>query len=182
MPVLTSVDPESATGKTKELLNAVQPRTGRIPNMVRLMANSPATLDAYLKFAVALLDAKLDKAISDLIAVAVAQASGSDYTLSAVHALGRNGGRGADDLAAARSAQAKNPKTAAALGFAAKLVDKRGHLSASDVNALRGAGFGDGEVAEIIAFVVLNIFRNYFNLIAAPEIDFPVVTTGALAG
>jgi hypothetical protein len=47
MPVLIPVDPESATGKTKELLNRVQQRTGRIPNMVLLMANSPATLDAY---------------------------------------------------------------------------------------------------------------------------------------
>lgn len=46
---------------------------------------------------------------------------------------------------------------------------------------MRAAGFGDGEVAEIVAFVVLNIFRSYFNLIAAPEIDFPVVRTSALA-
>jgi hypothetical protein len=38
MPRLNSVDPASATGKTKELLDLVQQRTGRIPNMVRLMA------------------------------------------------------------------------------------------------------------------------------------------------
>jgi len=179
MSILTSVDPENATGKARELLNAVQQRTGRIPNMVRLMANSPATLDAYLRFAVALLDARLDKGISDLIALAVAQASGSDYTLSAVHALARNGGLAAEDIAAARTAHAKDPKTAAALGFAARLVERRGHLSVTDVDALRRAGFGDGEVTEIVAFVVLNIFRSYFNLIAAPEIDFPVVRTGA---
>jgi hypothetical protein len=46
------------------------------------------------------------------------------------------------------------------------------------VDALRDAGFSDGEVAEIVAFVVLNIFRSHFNLVAAPEIDFPVVRTG----
>jgi alkylhydroperoxidase/carboxymuconolactone decarboxylase family protein YurZ len=72
MPRLTPVAPESATGKAKELLNAVQERTGRIPNMVRLMANSPATLQAYLSFATAMVDAKLDKDIRDLIALAVA--------------------------------------------------------------------------------------------------------------
>lgn len=181
MPVLTPVDPETATGKTKKLLNAVQKRTGKIPNMVRLMANSPATLDAYLNLNVALLDAKLPKSIRDLVAVAVAQATGSDYTLSAVYALGLSGGLGADDLAAARGAEAKDPKAAAALRFAAKVVDKRGHLSAQEVDALRNAGFSDGEVAEIIAFVVLNIFRGYFNLIAAPEIDFPIERTSALS-
>jgi alkylhydroperoxidase family enzyme len=98
-----------------------------------------------------------------------------------VHALGRSGGLGAEDLAAARRAQAKDPKTAAALAFAAKVVDARGHLSAADVDALRGIGFSDGEVAEIVASVVLNIFRGYFNLVAAPDIDFPVVQTSALA-
>jgi uncharacterized peroxidase-related enzyme len=181
MPRLTPVAPETATGKAKELLNAVQERTGRIPNMVRLMANSPPTLQAYLSFATAMVDAKLDKDIRDLIALAVAQASGSDYTLSAVHALGRSGGLGAEDLTVARRAQAKDAKTAAALRFAAKIVDARGHLSAADVDAMRGVGFSDGEIAEIIASVVLNIFRSYFNLVAAPDIDFPVVRTSVLA-
>ena len=44
------------------------------------------------------------------------------------------------------------------------------------------AGFSDGEVAEIVATVVLNIYRNYFNLVAGPEIDFPVVSRSAAIG
>ncbi len=41
------------------------------------------------------------------------------------------------------------------------------------MTTLRSAGFSDGEIAEIVAFVALNLYRNYFNLVAAPEIDFP---------
>ena len=37
------------------------------------------------------------------------------------------------------------------------------------------AGWSDAEIAEIIANVALNIFTNYFNLVAQPEIDFPKV-------
>jgi hypothetical protein len=57
-------------------------------------------------------------------------------------------------------------------------MEQRGRLPASEVSALRYAGFSDGEVTEIISAVVLNIYRSYFNLIARPEIDFPLVATG----
>jgi hypothetical protein len=39
---------------------------------------------------------------------------------------------------------------------------------------LRQHGFTDGEITEIIANVVLNIFTNYFNIAAGTEIDFPL--------
>jgi hypothetical protein len=51
MQTMHPVDPATATGKAKELLDFVMKRTGRIPNMVRLMVNSPAALNAYLGFA-----------------------------------------------------------------------------------------------------------------------------------
>ena len=39
----------------------------------------------------------------------------------------------------------------------------------------------DGEIAEIIAHVALNVFTNYFNRAAQTDIDFPLVTAGQLA-
>ena len=41
------------------------------------------------------------------------------------------------------------------------------------VDAVRQAGFTDGEIAEIVAGVALNIYTNYFNHVAATDIDFP---------
>ena len=179
MQTMRAVDPATATGKAKELLDFVMKRTGRIPNMVRLMANSPAALNACLGFAGALRDAKLPAETQELIAIAVAEANGCDYALSAVSALGRSGGRSESDVAAARHAHARDPKTTAALRFAAKVVETRGHVEAVDVAALREAGFSDGEVAEVIAVVVLNTYRSFVNLVARPEIDFPLVKAGA---
>jgi alkylhydroperoxidase family enzyme len=43
------------------------------------------------------------------------------------------------------------------------------------VEAVRRAGFSDGEIAEIIAHVALNIFTNYFNNTAEVEVDFPTI-------
>ena len=44
-----------------------------------------------------------------------------------------------------------------------------------------GAGYTDGEIAEIVAHVALNVFTNYFNRAAQTDIDFPLVTAGQLA-
>jgi hypothetical protein len=44
------------------------------------------------------------------------------------------------------------------------------------------AGFTDGEVAEIVATVVLTIYRNYFNLVAGTELDFPAANKSTATG
>ena len=51
MPRLQAIDPNTATGKAKELLNAVHAKLGMTPNLLRTLANAPAVLEAYLGFA-----------------------------------------------------------------------------------------------------------------------------------
>lgn len=181
MARLHSVDPASASGKAKELLDAVLQNRGRLPNMVRLMANSPAALGGYVSFAAALAGSTLAAEIRDLIAVLVAAHGESDYTLAVASAIARKGGLSDADIVAARNAEARDPRTRAALCFSESLLEKRGHVSSSEVDRLMEAGFSDGEVAEIVACIALNIYRNYFNLVAAPEIDFPASGAGAAA-
>ncbi len=55
------------------------------------------------------------------------------------------------------------------------VVDKRGRISDADFAALTQAGFTPGQAGEIVAHVALNVFTNYFNNVAATEIDFPKV-------
>jgi alkylhydroperoxidase family enzyme len=179
MARLHSVDPALATGKTKELLDRVLQNRGRIPNMVRLMANSPAALGGYLNFAAALAGSALSAEVRASISILVAADGESDYTLAVTCAIARKTGLSEADIMAAKQARAKDPKTAAALRFSESLLEKRGHVSSSEVDRLMEAGFSDGEVAEIVAVVALNIYRNYFNLVAAPEIDFPPSGAGA---
>ncbi len=49
MSRIHQVDPQSASGKAKQLLDAVQSKLGLVPNMTRAMANAPAVLDGYLR-------------------------------------------------------------------------------------------------------------------------------------
>ena len=72
-----------------------------------------------------------------------------------------------------RRGAAADGKTDELLDFSRKLVEARGKVSGGDVDAMRHAGFTDGEIAEVVAGVVLNIYTNYFNSVAATDIDFP---------
>jgi alkylhydroperoxidase family enzyme len=54
-------------------------------------------------------------------------------------------------------------------------VAKQGRVTQADVEGVRNAGFTDGEIAEIIAHVALNIFTNYFNNTTDVEVDFPKI-------
>jgi alkylhydroperoxidase family enzyme len=75
----------------------------------------------------------------------------------------------------AQAGRSTDPKTAAALTFAAKLVADRGQATDEDVAALRAAGFTDEQIVELIAHVALNLFTNYVNVSLAVPTDFPPV-------
>ena len=46
---------------------------------------------------------------------------------------------------------------------------------------MREAGYGDGELVELVALVALNVLTNYLNEVAQTDIDFPVPAEPAAA-
>jgi uncharacterized peroxidase-related enzyme len=175
MPTFQTVEPTQATGETKKLFDALQNKLGMVPNLAKALANSPVSLKAYLGWGAALSGGVLPASLHEQIAIAVANTNGCDYCLSAHTVLGSLTGLAPDQLQDAQTGEASDPKAAAALGFAIKIVENRGHLPASEIEFLRSAGLPDSEIVEIVAAVSINIFTNYFNHIADTEIDFPVV-------
>jgi alkylhydroperoxidase family enzyme len=56
-----------------------------------------------------------------------------------------------DEIRLNRSGQSVIPRTAAAVAFANKLIETHDKVSEDDLQAVRAAGFTDGNVVEIIA-------------------------------
>jgi uncharacterized peroxidase-related enzyme len=179
MPRLDAVDSGAATGKTKELLDQVHQELGFVPNMIRTMAVSPAVVEGYLGLSGALAGGALTPKVREQIALAVGEANGCQYCVSAHTAIGKRLGVTEAELEASRAGASSDPKVQAALTFVRALVEQRGDVSDADVARVRGAGWSDPEVAEIVAHVALNVFTNYFNLTAGTEIDFPRIPLGA---
>jgi uncharacterized peroxidase-related enzyme len=173
MQRLPAIDPATATGKAKILLDGVQAKLGLTPNIARTMANSPAALDAYLGFSGGLAKGALSAKLREQIALVVAEANGCGYCLAVHTTLGKSQGLTDSEMLDSRQGGAGDPRIAAALGFARKVVRERAQVTDEDVAALRHVGYSNGEIAEIVANVALNVFTNYFNHVAGTEVDFP---------
>lgn len=145
-----------------------------VPNMISTMAQSPAVVQAYLKFNQTLAGGSLSEALRQRISLAVSEANQCHYCLSAHTLLGSKAGLSESDLLDARHGTATDEKINAALVFARKIVQDRGHVSDEDLEEVQRADYTDGEIAEIVANVALSTFTNYFNQVADTEIDFPV--------
>lgn len=173
MSRIQQLAPESATGKVQGLFTSVQSKLGMVPNMMRALGNSASALEAYLQFSASLTKGELTAQQREQIALAVSEANGCDYCLSAHSTIGRMVGLTSDQIRDSRLGTAVDGKNNALLQFVRKVVDKRGHVTDADLDGLRDHGFTDGQIAEVVANVAVNLFTNYFNHVAETDIDFP---------
>jgi uncharacterized peroxidase-related enzyme len=167
---------EAAPAASQPLLQAVKKQLGIAPNLFRLVANSPASLEGYVSLSGALGKGELPAATRERIALAVAEINGCDYCLSAHTYLGRNVAKLDDaEITANRNGSSNDIKADAAVKFAAKVTQLRGHVTGSDFAAVKAAGYTDAQIIEIVQHVALNTWTNYINTVGKTEIDFPAV-------
>ncbi|QQE09880.1 carboxymuconolactone decarboxylase family protein [Cupriavidus sp. ISTL7] len=175
------IDPNHTTADRQALLAQIHGAFGATPNMFKAVANSPAALQSMWGSFGALGGGVIPARLGEQIAVAIANRNACEYCLAAHTALGRKAGASAEEMSAAQGGESTDPKTAAALRFALKLVEARGQVNDADVRAVREAGFNDEEIVEIVAHVALNLFTNYVNVAFAVPVDFPGVKLRAAA-
>jgi uncharacterized peroxidase-related enzyme len=167
----------AAPAASQPLLEGVKKQLGLVPNMFRLISNSPAALESYLGLSGALSKGALPAQTRERIALAIAEINGCNYCLSAHTYLGKNLAELDDaEIAANRDGASSDPKADAALRFAVKVVRERGHVGEDDVRAVKSAGYDDAQIIEIVLHVALNTWTNYINEVAKTDIDFPLVT------
>ena len=172
MARIGTVQIEKASGGTKALLEMVKTKMGVVTNMIKTLANSGASLNAYLGFIAALNGGSLSTRLTEQISLAVAWENGSDYC-NAVHTyIARKIGLNAQEIEESRQGDGEE-KMRAALTFAKEIISTKGHVSVEALNKIRNAGYDEGEIIEIASRVSLNIFTNYINMLAETDIDFP---------
>jgi len=167
---------EQTPAASLPLLDAVKKQLGVVPNLMKLVGNSPAALEGYLSLNGALGKGLLEPKTRERIALAIAEINGCSYCLSAHTYLGKNVAKLDDtEIAANRNGHSSDPKAAAAVKFATRVVQQRGHVSDTELYAVKTAGYSNAEIVEIVLHVALNTLTNYINEVAQTEIDFPKV-------
>ena len=175
MARIHGIDPHTATGEVKQLLDGVQATLGATPNFIRVLAHSPSALTGFLGLYGAPGAAKIDKATQERIALAVAEGNGCQYCVSAHTALGRHAGLTNEEMALNRRGTSGDARAAAAVAFARTLNANLGEVTTAEFDAARASGLGDGEIVEIISVVALNVFTNILGKATRVDIDFPKV-------
>jgi uncharacterized peroxidase-related enzyme len=165
-----------APAASQPLLAQIQSAFGATPNMFRAVANSPAALASMWGSFGALGRGALPAKLGEQVAVAIADRNRCHYCLAAHTMLGRKAGASAAEMSEAQAGRSDDPRTAAALAFALKVVERRADVADADVAALRAAGFDDEAIVELLAHVALNLFTNYVNVAFDVPLDFPKVT------
>lgn len=174
--IATPATVADAPAASQPLLEAVNKQLGVVPNLFRMVGNSPAALEGYLSLMGALGKGELPAQTRERIALVVAQVNGCDYCLSAHTYLGKNVVKlDETEIIANRNGGSNDPKAAAAVLFAKQVADTRGRVPDADLDAVKAAGYSDAAVIEIVLNVALNIWTNYINTVAGTQIDFPVV-------
>ncbi|TFC32846.1 carboxymuconolactone decarboxylase family protein [Cryobacterium sp. MDB1-18-2] len=173
---IVPIQPETATGVTRDLLDQVQKGLGLVPNMAKVMANSPTLLKGYLALSTAVGSGSLSAAVRERLAISTAQLNGCEYCFSAHTFIGGNIAKvDAAELDSARRAQSRDPHVAALLTLSNTIAENAGDVGDDALGAARAAGVTDAEIGEVVANLALNILTNYFNVLAHVENDWPVV-------
>jgi len=167
---------EQAPVASRPLLDAVNKQLGVVPNLMKVLGNSPAALGGYLNLSGALGKGAVGTQTGERIALAIAEINRCGYCLAAHTYIARNVAKlGVGEIEANRNGMSSDRKADAAVRFAVNVAHQQGHVSDAAVQEVRSAGFSDAEIIEIVVHVALNTLTNYVNSVAQTDIDFPVV-------
>jgi len=173
MARLNVVSPAQATGQTRELYGAIQRAIGMVPNIYQGLGNSAVALEGVLQGDGLIKRGQLAGSEVEAIKLAVSEAYGCDYCLAAHTMLGRKAGLTDEDTLHIRRGHSSKPRIGALVKFVNAALHPQARISDEDLQAIRAAGFSDGQIAETVQVIAQTVFTNLFNRVHRTELDFP---------
>ncbi|TAK41507.1 MAG: carboxymuconolactone decarboxylase family protein [Betaproteobacteria bacterium] len=173
MPRLNLVAPEQASGRVKELYDGLKATVGVVPNIYRGVANSPAALDVLLGMGAKLREGSLTAAQTEAVKLVVSQVYGCHYCLAAHTLVGKKAGLTEGDTLAIRRGTIADSGLQALVRFVNVAIQPGGRISDDELNAIRGAGFNDAQITEVLMVLAQTVFTTLFNRANRTEVDFP---------
>lgn len=170
------IEPAQADERLYGLFERVKGRFGMVPNLTKVMARSPITLQAFLALGDLQAEGRLSRDLQTKIAVTVAQANACDYCLSAHTAIGKLSQIDDNELALNRYGDSEDRRIQTALHFVRHVVRSKGGIAEGDLDTVRRAGYSDEEIIEMLLNVAVNTLTNYVNRVAGTAVDFPLIS------
>ncbi len=175
MSRINVVTAENANAEQTELYAAITSQIGMVPNFLKVFANSPAALRAFLGLHSIAGEGSLDPLTRERIALALAEKNACQYCVSAHTAIGLKAGLDSTEMEANRAGSSQDVKAKSAVRFARALADNNGEVTTAELLEVRNAGYSESDIVEIITHVGMNILTNILGKASRVEIDFPSI-------
>jgi len=176
MSRIHTVSYETANDEQKALLDAIQAKLGMVPNFLKIFANSPSALRAFLGLHGIANEGSLDLQTRERIALSVAQQNSCEYCVSAHTAIGKKAGLTGAEIEANRAGTSQDAKAAVAVKLARSLIEHQGDITTAELIEARNAGYTDADIVEIITHVGMTLLTTILGKASRVEIDFPKVS------
>lgn len=165
-------DMDSAPEAARPLLEKAASSYGFIPNILGIMAESPALLESYMTLSGIFEKTDFSATEQQVVLLAVSHENGCGYC-KAAHAGIAAMNQVPEDVVQAVVAgrEIDDARLEALRRFTTRVVDTRGTPDPGDVDAFLDAGYATRHVFDVIAGVGMKTLSNYTNHIARTPLD-----------
>lgn len=159
---------------SQSILETVQSKMGKIPNLYATIGYSSSALKAMLDTETALsTDSSFSAKKREAINLIVSQVNNCDYCLAAHTMIGKMRGYNEEDIIAIRRAKHNDVKLNAVILLAQSIASNKGTADQYDLERFFEAGYDEKALIELTALIALRSFTNYVFANTKIPIDFP---------
>jgi uncharacterized peroxidase-related enzyme len=149
------------------MLKGIQKGWGFVPNLHRVLAESPAALEAYSTLWTIAEKTSFTPQERNIAYLAIIYENECTYCMAGHTNLSRMAKVDNDAIAAVREGRPiADAKLEALRQFAAKVTRQRGALTEADVSAFKAAGYDNRAVLDVLVLGATKLISNYTNHLA----------------
>lgn len=166
---------DDAPAQSRETLDALGRKTGKVINIFAEMAHAPAVLKMYATTEQLLREeSSLDEKTRQAIHLTVANVNACEYCQAAYTGAARAAGFDVDETKAIRrGVLPDDDRLTALLAVSREIAANTGYVDDTTWKAATEAGWSEQEILEAYADVIRTIMTNYFNHLVGTEVDLP---------
>ena len=165
-------DTSSAPTASADFLNGVQKAWGFVPNLHRVLAESPAALEAYTTLWSIAEKTGFTVQERNIVYLAIIYENECTYCMAGHTNLSRMAKVDNDAIAAVREGRPiADPKLEALRQFAAKVTRQRGFVTEADVAAFKAAGYDNRAALDVLVLGATKLISNSTNHLAQTPND-----------
>ena len=171
--MFTYYEPDTAPGKSKEMMAQSLKGFGMIPNLHKILAEAPATYEAYnTVFSLFMKNTSLTPLEQQVVFMTANFENNCHYCVPGHTWMMKSAKMPDDVIEALREGTAiPDPKLQALHDYTKALLDQRGHIGDEKLEAFLNAGYDKRQALEVLTGLSAKLISNFTNALAHTKVD-----------